>query len=53
MDRTNPTDRRRGVDVGPSFDRYQCYEEDGAIVIRDREQDGAWIRSSVAFDLGE
>lgn len=53
MNRENPTDGRRGGDVGPDFDRYQCFEEQGEIVIRDREVDGAWIRSSLSYELDE
>lgn len=53
MDRKHPIDRRRSGDAGPDLDRYQCYEEEGQIVIRDSENDGAWIRSSLAYDLAE
>lgn len=33
------------------FDRYASYEEDGSLVICDRKNPNAWIKSNVSGDL--
>lgn len=35
----------------PDFDRYASYEADGALVVCDRKDPRAWIRSSVTTTL--